>query len=130
MFISVDTYGNTCWEKGDTGIGQKIDSLSKHCDYLSPMLYPSGFASGSFYFEHPSEHPYEVIYRSIKHIEDRIDPKRVRPWLQYFKDYAHTKKYYKKFEVNEQIRATEDVNASGWMMWSPSSKYHINYFKK
>jgi len=129
VFISVDTYGNICWEKGDVGIGQTVESLAKYSDYISPMLYPSGFASGSFYFEHPSEHPYDVIYRSIKNIKPTIDTKRVRPWLQYFKDYAHTKKHYKKFEVTEQIRASDDINASGWMLWSPSSRYHQEYFK-
>ncbi len=130
VFISVDTYGNICWtKKGDNGIGQTVSSLAAHADYLSPMLYPSGFAKGSFYFDHPSEHPYEVIYRSIKNIQDRIDPKRVRPWLQYFKDYAHKRRYYKKEEIRDQIRATEDINTSGWMMWSPSSRYHNEYFK-
>jgi hypothetical protein len=127
-FISVDTYGNVCWETGDIGIGQKVESLAKYADYLAPMLYPSGFAKGSFNFENPSEHPYAVIYRSIKNIDTIIDPVRVRPWLQYFKDYAHTKKQYKKLEVNEQIRATCDINTSGWMMWSPSSRYHLDYF--
>ncbi|MEA2092040.1 MAG: putative glycoside hydrolase, partial [Campylobacterota bacterium] len=72
-------------------------------------------------------HPYIFIYRSIKHIKDIIEPIRVRPWLQYFKDYAHKKRYYKKFEVNEQIRAAQDANTSGWMMWSPSSRYHLEY---
>ncbi|MDA3909328.1 MAG: putative glycoside hydrolase [Sulfurimonas sp.] len=129
VFISVDTYGNICWEKGDTGIGQTIESLAKYSDYISPMLYPSGFASGSFYFENPSEHPYEVIYRSIKHIKPIIDSNRVRPWLQYFKDYAHTKNDYEKFEVTEQIRAADDVNTSGWMLWSPSSSYDDEYFE-
>ena len=128
VFISVDTYGNICWAKDDTGIGQTIDSLAKHADYLCPMLYPSGFASGSFFFKYPSQHPYEVIYRSIKHLEKTIDSKRMRPWLQYFRDYTHTRNHYKKFEINEQIRATKDTNTSGWMMWSPSSKYHIEYF--
>jgi len=129
VFISVDTYGNICWESGDNGIGQSVESLAKHSDYISPMLYPSGFASGSFYFEHPSEHPYEVIRRSITNIHDTIDPVRIRPWLQYFKDYAHKKRLYNKFEVNEQIRASNDANASGWMLWSPSSRYHKRYFK-
>ncbi|MCD6433614.1 MAG: GTP-binding protein [Sulfurimonas sp.] len=130
VFISVDTYGNICWDKDDTGIGQTVESLAAHADYLAPMLYPSGFATGSFFFEYPSEHPHAVIYRSIKHIKDIIEPKRVRPWLQYFKDYAHKKRHYRKFEINEQIRATEDIQTNGWMMWSPSSKYHMNYFKK
>jgi len=129
VFISVDTYGNICWVNGDMGIGQTVESFSKHSDYLSPMLYPSGFASGSFNFENPSEHPYEVIRRSITKISPIIDSKRVRPWLQYFKDYAHTKNNYEKFEVNEQIRAADDTNTSGWMLWSPSSRYHEEYFK-
>ncbi len=130
VFISVDTYGNICWtKKGDNGIGQTVTSLAAHADYLSPMLYPSGFAKGSFHFDYPSEHPHAVIYRSIKNIQDRVDTKRVRPWLQYFKDYAHKRRYYKKEEIRDQIRATEDINTSGWMMWSPSSKYHSEYFK-
>ncbi|MEA3371322.1 MAG: putative glycoside hydrolase [Campylobacterota bacterium] len=128
VFISVDTYGNICWTKDDNGIGQTVTSLAKHADYLAPMLYPSGFAKGSFHFEYPSEHPHAVIYRSIKNIQDRVDTKRVRPWLQYFKDYAHKRRYYKKHEIREQIRASDDINTSGWMMWSPSSKYHSEYF--
>ncbi len=127
-FISVDTYGNVCWEKGDVGIGQTIPTLAKHADYISPMLYPSGFSKGSFNVKHPSEHPYIVIYRSLKHNEKVIDLKRMRPWLQSFRDYAHKRRYYKKFEIKQQIKATEDVNTSGWMMWAPSSRYNINYF--
>jgi len=130
VFISVDTYGNICWSKDDNGIGQTVTSLAKNADYLAPMLYPSGFNNGSFGFKYPSEHPYAVIYRSIKNTHDKIDPVRMRPWLQYFKDYAHKRRYYRKFEVQEQIRATEDANTSGYMLWSPSSKYHLNYFTK
>ena len=129
VFISVDTYGNVCWSKDDNGIGQTIESLSIHADYLAPMLYPSGFASGSFFFDYPADHPYAVIYRSVKNVKDRIDTSRIRPWLQYFKDYAHKKRYYKKFEVNAQIRGADDANASGWMMWSPSSRYKSSYFE-
>ena len=130
VFISVDTYGNILWTKdGDNGIGQTVKSLSKHADYLAPMLYPSGFARGSFGKKNPSSHPFIVIYRSIKHVKDIIEPSRVRPWLQYFKDYAHTRMPYEKFEINEQIRASKKIETNGWMMWSPSSKYHKNYFK-
>ena len=130
VFISVDTYGNICWTKNDIGIGQTVESLAKNADYLAPMLYPSGFAHGSFGYKYPSDHPYIVINRSIKNIKDRINVKRIRPWLQHFKDYAHQKRHYRKFEVTEQIRASEDTNTSGWMMWSPSSKYKLNYYKK
>ena len=131
VYISVDTYGNILWtKKGDNNIGQTVKSLSEHADYLAPMLYPSGFAKGSFGKKSPSSHPYIVIYRSIKHVKDIIHPSRVRPWLQYFQDYAHEKIIYKKHEINEQIRASDKMHTNGWMMWSPSSRYHINYFKK
>lgn len=130
VFISADTYGNICWTKDDNNIGQTVSSMEPHVDYLAPMLYPSGFVSGSFLFKSPSNHPHAVIYRSIKNIEDRIDAKRVRPWLQYFKDYAHEKRHYREFEIKEQIRATQEINTNGWMMWSPSSRYHMEYFIK
>jgi len=129
VFISVDIYGNVLWSKDDNRIGQTLESLSKNADYIAPMLYPSGFASGSFNVKHPASHPYIVIYRSIKHIQNRIDTSRIRPWLQYFRDYTR-KKEYKKFEIQEQMRATEDIKTNGWMMWSPSSKYHSEYLKK
>lgn len=125
LLMQISTYGNICWAKDDNGIGQTVTSLAKHVDYLAPMLYPSGFSYGSFYFNYPADHPYDVIYRSIKHIKDRINPKRVRPWLQYFRDYRKKKRHYNKFEIQEQIRATQDIGTNGWMLWSPSSKYHI-----
>ncbi|MDT8338252.1 MAG: putative glycoside hydrolase [Sulfurimonas sp.] len=129
VFISVDTYGNICWEDHDMGIGQMIEPLAKYADYLSPMLYPSGFSKGSFGLENPSEHPHMVIYKSLKNIEDQIESKRLRPWLQSFKDYAHRKIAYNFFEINEQIRATADTNTSGWMLWSPSSTYELTHFR-
>ena len=131
VFISVDTYGNILWsKKDDNNIGQMLLSLTKHSDYIAPMLYPSGFAPGSFHFDHPADHPYSVIYRSLKNIKDRVDITRVRPWLQYFKDYTCKRRAYKKFEIQEQIRATEQLNTNGWMMWSPSSRYNKEYLAK
>jgi len=130
VFISADTYGNVLWSKDDNNIGQTVESLSKFADYLAPMLYPSGFSSGSFNVKYPADHPYKVIYRSVKHIENRIDLQRVRPWLQYFRDYKHKRRVYGKVEVQKQMKATDDLNANGWMLWSPSSKYHKEYFLK
>ncbi len=132
VFISVDTYGNILWSRDgdDNSIGQIIESLALHADYIAPMLYPSGFARGSFHFKYPADNPHAVIYRSIKNIQDRIDIRRVRPWLQYFKDYTAKRRPYKRFEVQEQIRATEELETNGWMLWSPSSKYHFEYLTK
>lgn len=125
VFISVDTYGNILWTKedDDNNIGQILESLALHSDYIAPMLYPSGFSYRSFYFDYPADRPYAVIYRSLNNIKERVDIKRVRPWLQYFRDY----KKNKREEIQAQIRPTQELGTNGWMMWSPSSKYHIEY---
>ncbi|SFV50277.1 COG1306 predicted glycoside hydrolase [hydrothermal vent metagenome] len=91
------------------------------------MLYPSGFASGSFHHKYPADHPYAVIYRSLNNIKDRVDIRRVRPWLQYFRDYKSKKRLYQRYEIQEQIRPTKELKTNGWMMWSSSSKYNIGY---
>ena len=128
VFISVDIYGNICWSRDDMGIGQSIENYAKHADYIAPMLYPSSFASGTLRHKHPSEHPYEMVCKSLLHSHKKIDPKRLRPWIQAFKDYTKRRKHYGRIEIQEQIRAAEDANTSGWMLWSPSSKYSVNYF--
>ncbi len=129
VFISVDIYGNVCWSKDDNGIGQTVDSLSKHVDYLCPMLYPSGFGTGSFKKKYPAKYPYLVVYRSLKHIEPKIKTSRIRPWLQYFKDYTPSRVEYKKEQIQAQIKAANDANTNGWMVWSPSSKYKLTDFQ-
>jgi hypothetical protein len=127
-FISVDTYGMVCWTKDDTNIGHTITSLAQNADYLAPMLYPSGFATGSAGYKNPAAYPYEIIYKSVENIYDRIDSSRVRPWLQAFRDYAFDRRAYKKEQIQAQIKACKNANTSGWMFWNPSSKYEASYF--
>lgn len=128
VFISADTYGNICWADDDSNIGQTVELFEKYADYIAPMLYPSGFAKGSLGYKFPSEHPYEIVYKSIENIHHRIDAVRIRPWIQNFKDYAHKKRHYGKEEVQAQIKASNDLNTNGWMPWSPSSRYNKVYF--
>ncbi len=127
VFVSVDTFGNILWAKDDSNIGQTLD-VFKHADYLCPMLYPSGFNYGSFGFKYPSLYPYEVVYRSIKHIEKKFPPKRIRVWIQAFRDYTKPRIHYGYFEIKEQIKASEDMHTNGFMVWHPSSKYDVNNF--
>ncbi|SFV75265.1 COG1306 predicted glycoside hydrolase [hydrothermal vent metagenome] len=128
VFISVDIYGNICWVKNDGNIGQTITSLAKYADYISPMLYPSSFSSGSFHSKYPASKPYEVVYKSLKNIKNKINSKRIRPWLQHFRDYNTKRIKYTKTQIQQQIKATQDAHTSGWMLWSPSSRYHKDYY--
>ena len=129
VFISVDVFGNICWSRDDMNIGQDIENFAKHADYIAPMLYPSSFDSGTLGYRYPSEHPYEMVYKSILHTNTKIDPKRIRPWIQAFHDYTSRKKRYRDYEVQQQILAAKDAGTDGWMMWSPASKYKISYFQ-
>jgi len=125
IYTSVDTYGYVCWNTSDTNIGHTIESLSKHADYIAPMLYPSGFGVGILGFQNPTDHNYEIINGSIKAGLKRanIKPARFKPWLQSFKDYGFDRKFFRSKEVSDQIKGAEHASCSGWMLWNPSSRF-------
>jgi len=125
VYTSVDTYGYVCWNNNDTRIGHTIESLSKHSDYIAPMLYPSGFGPGILGFKDPTEHPYEIINASINEAlkKSDISSLRFRPWLQSFKDYGYDRKFFRSKEVAAQIKGAQNAACSGWMLWNPASKF-------
>ncbi len=125
VYTSVDTYGYVCWNENDTNIGHTVNSLSKHCDYIAPMLYPSGFGAGIMGFKDPTDHPYAIINASINEAVKKSDVSaaRFRPWLQSFKDYGFDRKFFRSKEVSEQIKGAQDALCSGWMLWNPSSRF-------
>ena len=43
LYLAADIFGYVCWNPTDTGIGQRLEEIMPLVDYLSPMLYPSGF---------------------------------------------------------------------------------------
>ena len=125
VFIAADLFGYVCWNADDTGIGQTLDAVKPHLDYLSPMLYPSGFQFGIPGCTAPVAHPYEIVYRSLTRAKERtgLAPVRFRPWLQAFRDYAFDRRNYGAKEIMEQIKAAEDFGSNGWMLWNPRNEY-------
>ncbi len=71
--ISVDLFGLTTSSADDLGIGQKIEDAYPNFDYVSPMVYPSHFASGYNGFKNPAEHPYDVIKVSMQAALGKLD---------------------------------------------------------
>jgi hypothetical protein len=124
-YLTGDIFGMTLWDPTEGGIGQNLVTVTEHLDYVLPMIYPSHFYEGSMGFDIPNDHPYEVIYQSLEHgaqfLPERLKPK-IRPWLQDFTYGPGIQ--YGDHEVREQIRATEDFGASGWMLWNAASSYH------
>ena len=51
------------------------------------------------------------------------NPKKFRPWLQAFRDYAFGGKVFGPGEVADQTRAAGDSRTDGWMLWNPRNSY-------
>ena len=81
VFLSADVFGYVCWNQGDTGIGQVVETLMGHLDYLSPMLYPSSFQHGIPGYRNPVAHPSEIVALSLTRAAERtrLPPVRFRP---------------------------------------------------
>ena len=122
--VSVDLFGYVLWNRTDTHIGQILERMAPHVDYICPMLYPSGFRRGSVTFSNPAAHPYDIVRISLqKGIARGVAPSKFRPWLQAFRDYAFSRHQYREHEIGAQIRAAEKLGASGWLLWNPSSRF-------
>ncbi|MEO6457385.1 MAG: putative glycoside hydrolase [Chloroflexia bacterium] len=129
-FMSIDVFGYTLWPDREEGpilgvIGQVIETMIDHTDYICPMIYPSHFSPGEQGCKNPASCAYILVKQSGIYAAERFEGKRAkyRPWLQDFDwgvvDYTSpgTKK------VIEQIQAAEETNTWGWQMWDPANVY-------
>jgi hypothetical protein len=132
VFLAADIFGYVCWNLDDTGIGQRLEDLAPHLDFISPMLYPSCFHLGIPGYRNPVAHPYEIVSRSLKRAKERtgLPSYHFRPWLQAFKDYAFDRREFTGKEIREQIKAAEDFASNGWMLWNPRNKYSADGLRK
>jgi hypothetical protein len=124
-FVGADIFGYTAFNENDTDIGQRIEELAPHVDFLCPMVYPSGYHLGIPGYRNPVAHPYEVVHESVRLIRKRASgaPIQVRPWLQDFRDYAFDRRIFGVPEIRAQIKAAADGGGAGWMLWNPRNDY-------
>jgi len=148
--ISADLFGLVTVAQDDIGIGQILEDAYSYFDYVSPMVYPSHYANGSFGYAHPAKNPYEIVSHSISVAHDRLFPTiqvpthtgsstastteyiskqdrdrfkaKLRPWLQDFDLGAD----YTASMIQAQILAVHDAlgeDYAGYMLWAPSNVY-------
>jgi hypothetical protein len=124
-FVGADIFGYTAFNDNDTDIGQRVEDLAPHVDYLHPMVYPSGYHRGIPGHLNPVAAPYQVVRESVRLIRERAGgaPVRVRPWLQDFRDYAFDRRFFGPSEVRAQITGSDDGGGIGWMLWNPRNTY-------
>lgn len=70
--LSADLFGLATINRDDLGIGQVIESAYKYFDYVSPMVYPSHYATGFLGYKSPAQYPYEVVRYSMEHALARL----------------------------------------------------------
>jgi hypothetical protein len=131
VFVAADTFGYTAFNDNDTDIGQRVEELAQHLDFICPMVYPSGYHLGVPGYRNPVANPYQVVFESVRLIRKRSGdrPVRVRPWLQDFKDYAFDKRIFGPTEIRAQIGGSDDAGGVGWMLWNPRNSYTATALK-
>ena len=127
VMISANIFGYICWKHKDQKIGQRLIDLAQHVDYLSPMLYPSGFPHGVPGYNNPVENTYEVVAHSLQKAGELtgLPAIRFRPWLQAFRDYAFDRRRFSGDEIQAQINASDASGSHGWMLWNASSRFSL-----
>ncbi|MFC0397330.1 putative glycoside hydrolase [Paraburkholderia rhizosphaerae] len=125
VFVSADIFGYVCWNLDDTAIGQQIEQLGAPLDYISPMLYPSGFTWGLPGCTKPTADPGQIVRRSLAEAQKRtgLPGVRFRPWLQAFRDYAFDHRDFDADEIRAQVDAADAEHTNGWMLWNPRNRY-------
>lgn len=125
LYLSADIFGYVCWNADDTRIGQRLGALGGLVDYISPMLYPSGFTWGLPGCRKPTDHPGEIVGRSLAEAMRRtgLAGVRFRPWLQAFRDYAFDRRAFDAADIRAQVDAADAAGTDGWMLWNPHNRY-------
>jgi len=120
-FLSIDVFGLTTTCKDGMGIGQKFKEIVEYIDFISPMIYPSHYAKGSYGMSNPDSQPYKTIFLSLSDAKQQIGNTRckIRPWLQ---DFSLGYRYGPN-EVREQIKAVYAQGLDEWLLWNPICRY-------
>ncbi len=127
VITSADLFGMTLWRSDGMNIGQRLEDAAPNFDFISPMVYPSHYPAGFEGFANPADHPYEIVYRSLKKGEAAMaaaNHAQLRPWLQDFDLGA----VYTADMIRQQKQASSDSKANGWLVWNASNRYTIDGF--
>ena len=127
--FSLDVFGVMAWQRPVdlSHTGQDIVAMSKHCDVLSPMIYPSHFF-GMDGIAHPGDAPEHFIGESMDRFKLITNSGAggvvIRPWLQAFA--WRTRTYSPKY-VEVQVEVAKQRGAIGFLFWNANNDYSKPY---
>jgi hypothetical protein len=127
VLLSLDVFGVMAWQRPVdlSHTGQDIVAMAKHCDVISPMIYPSHFF-GMDGIAHPGDAPEHFIGESMDRfmLITRDSGVVIRPWLQAFA--WRTKTYSPKY-VEVQIEVAKQKGGIGFLFWNANNDYSKPY---
>lgn len=123
VLVSLDVFGIMAWQRQVdlSHTGQDITKMAKHCDVISPMIYPSHFF-GMDGYKAPGDAPEHFISVSM----DRFDKVTagsgvvLRPWLQAFR--WRTKTYSPEY-ILKQVSSSKGHHGDGFLFWNAANDY-------
>lgn len=124
--LSIDLFPIIALFGDDQGIGQTLQDLTPHADYVSLMIYPSHFELGNIPVDgHPNDFPAETVTYTLERAEELVPGTRLkmRPWLQDFDYPLEGYSAYGPDEVRAQIEAAEALGTSGWILWNAAGQF-------
>ena len=123
VLVSLDVFGIMAWQRQVdlSHTGQDITKMAKHCDVLSPMIYPSHFF-GMDGIAAPGDAPEHFISVSMDRFEKVTAGTGVvlRPWLQAF--HWRTKTYSPEY-ILKQVSSAHAHHGDGFLFWNAANDY-------
>jgi hypothetical protein len=123
VLFSLDVFGVMAWQRSVDLVhtGQEITRMARHCDVLSPMIYPSHFFGMDGYAD-PGDAPEHFIGESMERFRQITANSGVvlRPWLQAF---AWRTKTYSPEYILKQVTAAKDKGGVGFLFWNARNDY-------
>ncbi len=125
--FSLDVFGVMAWQRPVdlAHTGQDIVAMARHCDVLSPMIYPSHFF-GMDGIARPGDAPEHFIGESMDRFKliTKDTGVVVRPWLQAF---AWRTKTYSPQYVEVQVEIARQKGGVGFLFWNANNDYSKLY---
>src|SRR5205085_7317111 len=123
VLLSVDVFGVMAWQRPVdlAHTGQDIVMMARHCDVLSPMIYPSHFFAMDGYTL-PGDAPEHFIGESMERFQKVTADSGVvlRPWLQAF---AWKTKTYSADYIRTQVLTSKQHGGIGFLLWNARNDY-------
>jgi hypothetical protein len=123
VLVSLDVFGIMAWQRQVdlSHTGQDIAKMAKHCDVISPMIYPSHFFGMDGYAA-PGDAPEHFISVSMDRFEKVTAGTGVvlRPWLQAFR--WRTKTYSPEY-ILKQVSSSHAHHGDGFLFWNAANDY-------